>query len=118
MLPKGRRLDRTLSLPCLCTTVFRRCALVFAAAVCPYPDDGEFLAGVVYAQNFLTGVKTIDRLRAVGKGRGDWPQIPYTVFATTRSADTTAKVSSTDRMARRCRQPRRFGPMASAIRWR
>ena len=69
--------------------------LSFAAACSPYPDDGEFLAGVVYAQNFLTGVKTIDRLRAVGKGRGDWPQIPYTVFATTRSADTTAKVSST-----------------------
>jgi len=67
----------------------------FTAACSPYPDDGEFLAGVVYAQNFLTGVKTIDRVRAVGRGKGDWPQIPYTVIATTRSADTTAKVSST-----------------------
>ena len=67
----------------------------FAAACSPYPDDGEFLAGVVYAQNFITGVKTIDRLRAVGNKLGDWPKVPYTVFATTRSADTTAKVSST-----------------------
>lgn len=68
--------------------------LSFGASCSPYPDDGEFLAGVVYAQNFMTGVKTIDRLRAVGNKRGDWPQIPYTVFATTRSADTTAKVST------------------------
>lgn len=66
----------------------------FASACSPYPDDGEFLAGVVYAQNFITGVKTIDRLRAVGNKRGDWPMVPYTVFATTRSADTTNKVSS------------------------
>lgn len=66
-----------------------------AAACSPYPDDGEFLAGVVYAQNFIPGVKTIDRLRAVGNKLGDWPKVPYTVFATTRSGDTTAKVSST-----------------------
>ena len=45
--------------------LFSVAALVsFSAACSPYPDDGEFLAGVVYAQNFITGVKTIDRLRA------------------------------------------------------
>lgn len=75
--------------------LFSVAALVsFSAACSPYPDDGEFLAGVVYAQNFISGVKTIDRLRAVGRGKGDWPQVPYTVIATTRSADTAVKVSA------------------------
>lgn len=70
------------------------CAGLGLGGCSPYPDDGEFLAGVVYAQGFLAGVKSVDRLGAVGAGRDAAPVAPYTVFATTRSADTTAKVGS------------------------
>ncbi|MFO0579438.1 MAG: hypothetical protein U1A78_36020 [Polyangia bacterium] len=66
------------------------------AACSPYPDDGEFLAGVVYSQNFLNGVKTIDRLPVVGAGRAADAEglSPYALIATTRgmAGTTTAQV--------------------------
>lgn len=78
--------------------LFATVAVASLSGACsPYPDDGEFLAGVVYAQNFIAGTKAIDRLGAVGNGRGNWPQMPYTVFLTTRSADTQAEVGTTNR---------------------
>lgn len=69
---------------------------VALAGCSPYPDDGEFLAGVVFAQNFLPGVKTIDRLGVVGAGRtgsADVPS-PYTLIATTRANTVTGAVSA------------------------
>jgi len=65
------------------------------AACSPYPDDGEFLAGVVYSANFIAGVKTLDRLPAVGRGRGAAEFSPYTVVATTRGSEGSRAVSST-----------------------
>jgi hypothetical protein len=66
------------------------------AACSPYPDDGEFLAGVVYAQNFMAGVKKPDLTPAVGRGR---PIIdgnaPYTVIQTTNASAGAAAVSTT-----------------------
>jgi hypothetical protein len=60
----------------------------------PYPDDGEFLAGIVYSANFLAGVRTLDRLPAVGRGRGVADFAPYTVLATTRASEGSRAVSS------------------------
>ncbi len=73
----------------------------------PYPDDGEFLAGVVYAANFLAGVKTIpvppvppaaqpQPGEAVGRGNGPSPDnvYPYFVIATTSGNTTSKAVSS------------------------
>ena len=70
------------------------CSLA-AGGCSPYPDDGEFLAGVVYSANFLAGVKTLDRLPAVGRGRAAADFAPYTVLSTTRSSEGTRSVSTT-----------------------
>lgn len=55
------------------------------SACSPYPDDGEFLAGVVYAQNFIAGTKAIDRLPVVGRGHlmGAEAPTPYALIAST-----------------------------------
>lgn len=69
---------------------------VFGLTACsPYPDDGEFLAGVVYSANFLAGVKALDRLPAVGRGRGVAEFAPYTVLATTRGSESGRAVAPT-----------------------
>jgi len=70
-------------------------ALGPATGCSPYPDDGEFLAGVVYSANFLAGVKALDRLPAVGRGRGVGDFAPYTVVATTKASEGSRSVSST-----------------------
>ncbi len=80
---RGRRAAAALG---LCTTALVGCS--------PYPDDGEFLAGVVYATNFLTGVKTLDALAAVGQGKGVSGFAPYTVIATTQGAATPTTVTA------------------------
>lgn len=68
---------------------------VGAATGCsPYPDQGEFLAGVVFSNNFIAGTKTIDRLDAVGRGVGKGSIFPYTVIATSRGSDSSRAVSS------------------------
>lgn len=64
------------------------------SACSPYPDDGEFLAGVVFSANFLTGVRALDRLPSVGRGRGVTEFAPYTVIATTRGSEGARAVSS------------------------
>ncbi len=77
----------------------RTLAVLFGAALLtggcsPYLDDGEFLAGVVYAANFLTGVKQLDMLPAVGRGQGAGSFAPYTVIATTQGASSPTAVTS------------------------
>ncbi len=69
-------------------------AVAGLSACSPYPDDGEFLAGIVYSANFMLGVKTLDRLPAVGRGRGVADFAPYTVLATTRGSESTRAVST------------------------
>ena len=64
------------------------------AGCSPYPDDGEFLAGIVYSANFLAGVKALDRVPAVGRGRGAGEFAPYTVLTTTRASEGARSVSS------------------------
>lgn len=83
----GRRIRFTLPLLAVLATTG-------AGGCSPYPDDGEFLAGVVYSANFMASVRTIDRLSAVGRGVGAAPLAPYTVVATTRGSETTRAVSS------------------------
>lgn len=56
------------------------------AGCSPYPDDGEFLAGVVYSANFIAGVKNLSQTGAVGRGTARNEIYPYTVISTT-SAD-------------------------------
>lgn len=65
-------------------------------ACSPYPDDGEFLAGVVYSANFIAGVKTMAQLPAVGRSLGPTPDgiYPYTVVATTSASSGATAVSS------------------------
>jgi hypothetical protein len=55
----------------------------------PYPDDGEFLAGVVFSGNFMTGVRSLSFTRAVGRGRPAMPYAPYVVIASTGDSRTT-----------------------------
>lgn len=80
--------------------VARRCAglagmLALVGGGCsPYPDDGEFLAGVVFANGFLGGVKSLDRLPAVGRGQGAGAFAPYTVIATSRTGEGARAVST------------------------
>ncbi len=57
----------------------------------PYPDDGEFLAGVVYANGFIAGVKSITKTPAVGRGMGQNGY--YTVISTTRGSDSGIAVT-------------------------
>ena len=69
---------------------------VLASSGCsPYPDDGEFLAGIVFAGNFVTGVSQLDRTPAVGRGLGVGNFAPYTLIATRNGAATATAVSST-----------------------
>jgi hypothetical protein len=75
------------------TTGALAAAALLAVGCSAYPDDGEFLAGVVYSANFLTGVKQIDALPAVGRGQGVGSFAPYTLVATTQGATTTTTVS-------------------------
>ena len=73
-------------------------ALLLAAAASgcsPYPDDGEFLAGVVYAANFVSGVKQLEVMPAVGRGQGVGAFAPYTTITTTQGAMSTTAVSAT-----------------------
>lgn len=65
-----------------------------AGGCSPYPDDGEFLAGVVYAANFVTGVKQIDVVPAVGRGQGVGAFAPYTLIATTQGATSPTAVNA------------------------
>ena len=62
-------------------------------ACSPYPDSGEFLAGVVFSMNFIRGTKTIDSLEAIGRGQAGDEFAPYTIVAT--SAANTAATSVT-----------------------
>ena len=69
--------------------------LTAAASGCsPYPDDGEFLAGIVYAANFVSGVKQLEVMPAVGRGQGVGAFAPYTVVATTQGAMSATTVSA------------------------
>jgi hypothetical protein len=68
--------------------------LLLAGGCSPYPDDGEFLAGVVYAGNFIAGVKTIAQLPAVGRGAGPLPYAPYAIVATSSGSSSTGTVSN------------------------
>lgn len=65
-------------------------------ACSPYPDDGEFLAGVVYSTNFIAGVKNIATLPAVGRSLGPTPGgiYPYSVVATTSASGAMTAVST------------------------
>lgn len=73
---------RRLALPAL------GCSLAALAACSPYPDQGEFLASVVYGANFLSGVKTLKQLPALGHGRPAAGGVaPYVVFTTTGSSN-------------------------------
>ena len=89
MLPTAapRRGQRTLGLLLV--------AALLTGACSPYPDDGEFLAGVVFAANFITGVKQLDMLPAVGRGQGVGSFAPYTVIATTQGMNSPNPVTST-----------------------
>jgi hypothetical protein len=84
-------------------------ASLFSAGCDPYPDDGEFLAGVVYAGNFVAGVRTIPTPpvppsaqaqpgEAVGRGTGPSPAnlYPYFVVATTDGSATTQTLSNSN----------------------
>lgn len=65
------------------------------AACSPYPDDGEFLAGVIYAQNFMAGVKTPAQTPAVGRGRAAVDGVtPYTIIQTTNASSGATAVST------------------------
>lgn len=67
---------------------------LLAGGCSPYLDDGEFLAGVVYAANFISGVKQLDTLPAVGRGQAAGSFAPYTVIATTQGATSPTAVSA------------------------
>lgn len=69
-------------------------AALLAGGCSPYLDDGEFLAGVIYAANFITGVKQLDSLPAVGRGQGVGSFAPYTVIATTQGMNSPNAVTS------------------------
>lgn len=69
-------------------------AALLTGACSPYPDDGEFLAGVVFAANFISGVKQLDMLPAVGRGQGAGSFAPYTVIATTQGMNSPNAVTS------------------------
>jgi hypothetical protein len=75
-----------------------RCLLVagtlLAGGCQPYPDDGEFLAGVVYSANFVTGVRQLNALPAVGRGNAGADFAPYTLISTSQGSATTTPVSS------------------------
>lgn len=70
----------------------RRAAAVTAlGAICsgllacsPYPDEGEFLAGVVFAGNFVSGVKTLRTTTVAARG---FPA--YTMIASSGTSATT-----------------------------
>lgn len=84
------------------------CALVVSgligattlAACSPYPDDGEFLAGVVYSAGFIDGTKTIDRLPVLGGGRGADAEglTPYALIATTRGSTGAMAVNANSKV--------------------
>jgi len=65
------------------------------AGCSPYPDDGEFLANVVFAGKFIDGVKNVSQTPAVGRGAGAADFAPYTVIATGSASSTTQPVSGT-----------------------
>lgn len=92
--PSPRLAPGTIHRPVHRLPLYAGLALVGLSACSPYPDDGEFLAGVVYSNFFLEGVKTLDRLPAVGRGRGVAGFAPYTVLATTKGSEGPRAVST------------------------
>lgn len=62
------------------------------AACSPFPDEGEFLAGVVFSGNFIAGVKSLRTLPATGRHRGTGMPLPYTLLMS--SGSSAAAVST------------------------